>query len=280
MINQKNGRTHAIIPDTQCKPGVPLQHLKWAGQYLARKKPDVIIHLGDHWDMPSLSSYDRGTLGYEGRRYVDDIEAGINGMKLLMDPILKAIKDSKGTWKPKLIFLMGNHEQRIERAIQQDRKLEQLIGYKDLKLKEFGWTVYNFLEVVQIDGICYSHYFVSGAMGRPIGSAAALITKKHCSCVMGHIQKTEMSLGQTNAKGDPLLGLFAGFYYQHDEDYLGKQGNPKQRQIWLLREVKNGFGYPQAIPLEYLKRRFSPKQRNKAMTLKNKNRKGVIKKKS
>ena len=43
---------HLVIPDTQVKPGQSLEHLRWAGQYAADKKPDVIIHIGDHWDMP------------------------------------------------------------------------------------------------------------------------------------------------------------------------------------------------------------------------------------
>jgi len=52
---------HLVIPDTQVKPEHSVKHLRWAGQYAADKKPDVIIHIGDHWDMPSLSSYDVGT---------------------------------------------------------------------------------------------------------------------------------------------------------------------------------------------------------------------------
>ena len=45
---------HMIIPDTQVKSGGKVDHLRWAGHYAADKKPDVIVHLGDHWDMPSL----------------------------------------------------------------------------------------------------------------------------------------------------------------------------------------------------------------------------------
>ena len=68
-------RTHLIIPDTQAKPGVPMDHLGWIGEYIVERKPDVIVHLGDHADMPSLSSYDVGKRVFEGRRYVADIEA-------------------------------------------------------------------------------------------------------------------------------------------------------------------------------------------------------------
>ena len=60
-----------MIPDTQVKPGVNTDHLEWAGHYAVKMKPDVIVHIGDHWDMPSLSSYDKkGSRQMEGKRYV------------------------------------------------------------------------------------------------------------------------------------------------------------------------------------------------------------------
>ncbi len=53
---------HAIIPDCQVKDGVDLSYLTWVGKYLAEKKPDVIVQIGDFADMPSLSSYDVGKI--------------------------------------------------------------------------------------------------------------------------------------------------------------------------------------------------------------------------
>jgi hypothetical protein len=78
---------HLVIPDTQVKPNQPIDHLRWAGLYAVDKKPDVIIHIGDHFDMPSLSSWDVGKKSFEGRRYTADIEAGIKGMEAFINPI-------------------------------------------------------------------------------------------------------------------------------------------------------------------------------------------------
>jgi len=64
---------HFIIPDTQTRPGLTYEHLTAAGNYMVAKQPDVVIHLGDHWDMHSLSSYDKGTKKAEGARYQNDI---------------------------------------------------------------------------------------------------------------------------------------------------------------------------------------------------------------
>ena len=75
--------TILIIADTQAKSEEDLEYLLWIGKYIADKKPDIIVHIGDHFDMPSLSSYDKGTSKIEGKRLYKDIEAGVEGFKLL-----------------------------------------------------------------------------------------------------------------------------------------------------------------------------------------------------
>lgn len=57
---------HAMIPDTQIFPDSETTHIDLAAKYLRRHKPDKIIIIGDWWDMPSLSSYDKhGDKGWE-----------------------------------------------------------------------------------------------------------------------------------------------------------------------------------------------------------------------
>ena len=88
------------------RKGVPVNHLRAIGNYTVAKKPDVIIFMGDHWDMPSLSHYDVGTLKAEGGRYQDDIKAGIKAMELFLDPIKNTItKRKKNRYEPGLVFL-------------------------------------------------------------------------------------------------------------------------------------------------------------------------------
>lgn len=253
---------HLVIPDTQVKPNQPVEHLRWAGLYAAEKKPDVIIHIGDHWDMPSLSNWDVGKKSFEGRRYKDDIKAGLDAMEVLLEPIRaeqkRLISNKKKQWNPRLVFTIGNHEQRIERAIEADAKLEGLIGYDDLKLNELGFEVYDFLEVAIIDGIAYSHYFTSGIMGRPVSSARNMLSKKMMSCVMGHVQDKDIAFAR-RADGKNILGLFAGIFYQHDEEYLTAQTNGSWRGIWMLNEVNDGSCEEMPITLGYLRNRYEGK---------------------
>lgn len=252
--------SHFILPDVQAKPGQDFSFLTWAGKYCAKHKPDVIICIGDFADMQSLSEYDKGKKAFEGRTYKADIEAAIDAMTYFVTPILNEkgrLKDGhRKRWNPRLVLTSGNHEQRINRAIETDRKLEGLISPTDLKYESFGWEVYPFLEVVEIDGVCYSHYFCSGVMGRSVASARQLVIKKHQSCVMGHVQASEIDMSQRRADGVPLIGLFAGIYTPYDEGYLNPQTNKQHRQVWHNREVKDGFFYPSPISLEYLQRKY------------------------
>ena len=57
------------------------------GKYIVQEKPEYVVCLGDMADMPSLSSYDKGTKGFEGRRYSKDVAAVIDAQEKLFAPI-------------------------------------------------------------------------------------------------------------------------------------------------------------------------------------------------
>lgn len=251
---------HMILPDIQQKPGCSTAHLTWAGEYAVDQKPDVIICIGDLWDMPSLSSYDVGTLSYEGRRYLEDIKAGNAALDAFMAPIrreqARQRRNKDKLWKPRLVFTVGNHENRIARAIEADPKLDGLMGYHDFNLEAHGWEVIPFLEVIVIDGIAYAHYFVSGIMGRPVSSARLLLTKQFMSCTMGHVQDREISFAK-RADGKRMTGLFSGIFYQHDEGYLNPQTNKSWRGLWIKHEVDDGQYDEMPVSMNYLEKTYA-----------------------
>ena len=252
-------RRHAVIPDCQVKPGVPTDHLVWAAQYIVEKKPDVIVCLGDFADMPSLCSYDVGKKSFEGRRYTADIEAARKGMERFISPIRKEQerlrKNKEKTWNLELYITLGNHENRINKAVDNDAKIEGVIGIKDLGYEGFGWTVVPFLKVINIDNVAYSHYFVSGVLGRPVTSARALLSKHHMSCVAGHQQGKDIAYAQT-ADGRQMTGIISGSFYEHEEAYLTPQSNIHWRGIWFLNDVQSGSFDELPVSLDYLKRRY------------------------
>ena len=252
--------THIVIPDTQAKYGVPTAHLDWVGRYIAEKfagRPNVkIIHLGDHYDMPSLSSYDRkgGSL-MEGRRYTTDVEYGDRAWHILEAPILAA-RSKRG--QPELHFLFGNHEERIVRAGQQDAQLESLITLDDLAVVKDGiWTTHPFLKPIRLDGVTYAHYFANRMSGRPLAgqSMDARIKTVGHSFTMGHQQG--LWFGRRETLHGAQLGLVAGSCYLHDEDYLGPQGNDHWRGIIVCYDVRRGDYDPKFVSLGSLCKRYT-----------------------
>ena len=152
-------RKHIVLPDCQVKPNVDISYLSWVGNYIAEHRPDAIINIGDFADMPSLSSYDVGKKSFEGMRYKADIEAAKEGMSMLMNPIRKEqqrlIKNKDKQWNPEMHLTIGNHEERINRVIENDPKLDGTISISDLGYSSYGWNVHDFLDVVSVDGIFF-----------------------------------------------------------------------------------------------------------------------------
>jgi hypothetical protein len=247
-----------VLPDVQAKPGNDFSFLTSIGNYIVEKKPDVIVNLGDFADMPSLSMHEHsGTKSMEGKRYKEDIWAVREAMDALLTPIYEYNKRAKRNkdkqYKPRMVLTLGNHENRIDRAINNDKKLDGLISVDDLPYQD--WEVYPFLEVVVIEGIAFSHYFVSGAMGRPIGTAAAMLSKLHMSAIAGHQQGRQVAFGK-RADGKGMTAMIIGSCYQHSEDYLGIQGNVHWRGLYLLHSVKDGEFDECAVPLSYITEKY------------------------
>lgn len=252
---------HVVIPDSQVKPGVPTDFLSWIGNYIADEladRPNLrVIHLGDHADMPSLSTYDKpGSKEMEGRRYWDDIEAANAGFDRLAAPILDVPCDRH--------ILLGNHEYRIQRAINSDPvKFEDVIGFHHLNYEDWGFKVHDFLDIAWIDGVAYSHYFITPMTGRPMGGQAQLqLSKLGHSAISGHQQTLDYAVRYTrNDKGQmrSIHRIIAGASYTHHEDYLGPQGNAHWRGIIVLNEVRAGSFDPLFVSMDYLCRRYESK---------------------
>ena len=113
--------SHLIVGDPHCKPGVSNKRFEYLGKFIIDKQPDVIICIGDFADMESLCSYDRGKKDFEGRRYNNDINAVHEALSLIQTPTSEyneqQRRNKKTQYRPRKILTLGNHEQRIDRAV-------------------------------------------------------------------------------------------------------------------------------------------------------------------
>jgi hypothetical protein len=236
-----------VIFDCQVRPGVPTQHLSAISNYIAAKRPDVVVLIGDFADMPSLSKYSLA-LEREGARYKADVKSVHDAM----DKLTAFKKKCKG-YNPRMVLTLGNHEERITRTVKEQPNLEGLISIEDLKFKDYGWEVYDYLQVVTIYGIQFSHFFQSGVMGRPASSAAVILRERQSSAVQGHVQKVDVAVHPRTGK----MAIMGGLSCVHQEDYLGPQGNACRRQVLMLNDCRgDGIFDPCFVSLRYLLRRY------------------------
>lgn len=248
-----------VIPDAQVKEGVPTEHLEWAGKYVVDKRPDVIVCLGDFADMPSLSSHDKvGAKYFEGLRYKTDIEVARKAMDRFLAPIhalqAQQKKNKERVYKPRMIMLLGNHEDRIDRAINNQPMLEGVISTKDLHYEDH-WEVFPFKHPVSINGVVFNHFFPVGAMGRPASSASVMVNKLHQSCVAGHQQGRQVAYGR-KADGSAITCIIAGSFYLHDEHYMDITSNKHWRGLVMLHEVVDGHFDEMFVSTKYLEKRY------------------------
>lgn len=248
-----------FIPDAQVKPGVPLHHLEWAGKAICDYRPDVVVNAGDFADMPSLSMHDKpGSKYFEGKRYKDDVAVTKKAMGILLGPLhdlqARQKKNKEKVYKPRMVMLLGNHCNRINRAVANSPVLEGVISVSDLEYEK-DWEVHEFLSPVFIEGVGFNHYWPVGAMGRPASSASVLINKLHMSCIAGHQQGKQVAYGK-RADGTPLISIIAGSYYLHSEDYLDSLSNKHWRGLVILNDVRDGSFDELFLSIEYLERKY------------------------
>lgn len=238
---------------------MPLEHVDWAAQAIVEYKPDVVVVMGDWWDMPSLSLYDApGSKKMEGARYEEDVQVGNEAFSRLVSPMNREIarlrRGKKKQWTPECHFLFGNHENRIIRAINKEPKFEGVIGLHQLDTQ--GFERHRFMERVWIDGVVYSHYFQAANSPYAIGgSIDNRLNKIGDSFVQGH-QQGFMYGNRVFPTGKIRHGLVAGSFYLHDEDYAGPQGNDHWRGLVVLNGVADGDYDVMPLKMDYLRRKY------------------------
>ena len=158
---------------------------------------------------------------------------------------------------------IGNHDERIARAIEYQPELEGMISYKDLELSKNYDVVVDYEGrtpgSIEIDGIQYGHYFPSGIMGRPISGdvrpAHSLLLKRHVSTTQAHTHTLDWAT-QTKGDGTKIMGLFAGCFLDYEPDYAGSTSDMWWRGVVIKHEVENGVYDPEFISLERLKKLY------------------------
>lgn len=245
-----------VIPDIQAAPGRSQKHLEWLAKYIVKLKPDCVVQLGDLWDIPSLSSYDRGKKAAEGKRLIADFNAGCKAAKTIDDACKKAGVKRK-------VFVKGNHENRIDRYVNDYPHLEGALPNPMDYMASLGWECYPFLDVAVISGVSFSHFFPRTMQGTVTASsqrngpssALAMVKANMKSCVAGHKQGLDSCIFTLDDRR--IRGIIAGSFYLHNEKYHPAKGHKYWRGVLVLNRVKNGDFDLTEVSIDYLKEKYN-----------------------
>lgn len=256
-----------VIPDIQAAPGSDLSMCRWAMEYIIEHyagQEIVIVNIGDTYDFPSLSSYDQGKKSMEGRRTLADLEAGDEAFAILDEPLIKynniRRRFKEKQWWPRRVYTLGNHEHRLARHIEANAQLDGILTME--RLKPNGWETYDFLDIVWVEGVAFSHYMVNPASGLPLGGLMDTKLKNlgH-SFVCGHIPGRQFAVRRVAAPqgSREIFGLQVGSFYLGGPhiDYQGPQSRSYWNGIVVLNELEDGQADPMFLSLEYLQRKYS-----------------------
>lgn len=229
------------MPDQHAHPDHNNDRADYLSHLIIDVQPDVVVNIGDAADMPSLSNYDKGKRSFQGRSYKADINAHLDFQSRVWDPVRARKKKL-----PYRVVLEGNHEHRIERALDLSPELTGTIGFGDFDFDTYYNDVIRYdggtPGVVELDGILFAHYFITGVSGRPIGGerpAHMLLDKTGTSCVAGHLHTFDYAV-RHNINGKVRSGLIAGCYQDYDNEWAGNIAHLWRRGVAVLRNVENG----------------------------------------
>ena len=227
-----------VVGDPHIEQNSSLHRFKILGSMIADYQPDNIIIMGDYLSLDSLSGWDKNKrLNLERKRFRKELDAGREAMELIMQPIIsfndRQKRKKKGQYKPNLVILAGNHEDRLDRYYQEDPTMKDIVDmYEEIGAHEYGWKVVGYRDYYRVGGVMFTHVPMNG-VNKPISGNrvvdVALQTHQN-SIVFGHTH--QLRFGTDVRHGYPdhqvIYGLNCGWFGEEIPDYakgsLGSKG--------------------------------------------------------
>lgn len=166
-----------VISDTHINPDDSTSEELWRqlGRYCVETKPDYIVHLGDTGDYNSQAWLKSARGPYTLEQELDSVKRCIIAFQREIVNFNVSQRRSKHKqYKPKRVLTLGNHDTRNDIAAVQEL------------FEHYGWSVYNYLEPFQLDGVSFVHAMHKGLSEIMCTTAQELIENWHGNIVVGH----------------------------------------------------------------------------------------------
>lgn len=170
----------AILSDIHV-PYHSIEALTAAFDYIKKEKPDAVLLNGDTIDCHKLSRF---TPDPKARDFAYELDV----FRQLIDSIEK-------TFKAKIYFKIGNHENRYQRFLME--KAHELAGVEEfdfeniIKARARGISIIKDKQPMQIGALhgIHGHEYIGG-ISAPVNPARGLYLRSKVSCFQGHNHQT------------------------------------------------------------------------------------------
>ena len=188
---------------------------------LADFKPTILVSNGDFLDCAAVSRHSK-----DPRRMIG-LAKELEQANLILDKFDAIVPDARR------IFLAGNHEQRLERYLEE--KAPELVGMVEvpalLRLKERGWKYVGYKDDIRIGKIYVTHDV--GSAGRY--NVFKTLDTYQTSIVTGHTHRLSYVVEGDAAGGRKVSAQFGWLGDVNQIDWMHK--------VKAKREWTTGFGY-------------------------------------
>lgn len=141
-----------------------LDVLTWAARHASEFKYDRIIQVGDWGTFDSVNQHDKNDT--QAARYKPPVKDDLANLTAAHQAFRRGMADG---YRPKLDFLLGNHENRLERF---ENANPEAVGTftlaRDETFAQFGWRTRPYGELFYVEGVAFTHHPTNGA-GRAYG---------------------------------------------------------------------------------------------------------------
>jgi predicted MPP superfamily phosphohydrolase len=234
----KKFETTLVVPDAHVSPDQSLKRFELLNKLILDKQPDNIIFMGDFVTLESLSNWDLNRAGImEGRRYHEDVEAGRKALEL-------TLKSVKGVYSPKIVFLMGNHEERLSRYVETKPELSDHLNIEvDLQLKYLGVDIIiPYREYYTINGVDFTHAPMNAANQACSGKFAIHRASEmtNNSLIFAHTHRKEGVNFYRHGADDIVQVMMCGAFFEHTDSYALGSLQHYWRGCIILNHWKHG----------------------------------------
>lgn len=198
----------------------------------------------------------------EGKRYMKEVGAGNEALDRMMHGMLKynaaRKRNRKAQYTPELIYLNGNHEDRLDRYLETDPTFDGIVSVqKDLGLEGRGIKFIPYRSYHWINEIGFTHIpfnKLKEISGVDITRKASLVTVK--SCVFGHTHELHISNSHRMGQQHLQQVVNVGCFFEDHEPYTEGRVTQYWKGLVLLDSWKPSRFDIATYALSNLKREY------------------------